>query len=235
MTGSGDRLIWLDLARGFAVVSMIIAHTWPWGGLWSVVEYLTAPWFALLIGLSLSLAWQKGRERPARFVLDNVVRGGLLIALGISLQTVYAQIVVVLQTLGALTVVAALLMVASGTSAEVLGATLLSLSATVLCMWLVHVLGAAGTRRWLGAVVDTGRMALSAYCLQILALAAIVGLWLPGRRDDHWWVTASVTAICLGTSWLWLRFFRQGPVEAVLRLPSRLWRPRTAPAEATRR
>ena len=41
MTG---RLAWLDLARGFAVISMVLAHTSPWGGVLNASEYLTAPW-----------------------------------------------------------------------------------------------------------------------------------------------------------------------------------------------
>ena len=52
MTG---RLTWLDLARGFAVISMVVAHTSPWGGILNVSEYVTAPWFAMLIGISLLL------------------------------------------------------------------------------------------------------------------------------------------------------------------------------------
>lgn len=325
------RLAWLDLARGLAVVSMIFAHTWPWGGPWAIVEYLSAPWFALLIGVAMSVGWRSWAGTPARHVAAQATRGVLLVGLGLWLQGRYEQIVVVLPTLGVLIVLLAVVgwlirwrtvpalvlaaamavaspvlagagrvwlatqssggvhtwlvdllftgyayrvssflgmalagvavgplltsgraaggwrallnMVAlfgasasayliggrlpdgarpySGSTAEIVGATLLSLSATWFCWWLAGALGEARTRALLGALMDTGRMALSAYTLQVLGLAAIVALVLPGQRDDHWWVTLQVSGLCIGSSWLWLRFLPQGPVEILLRLPGR--------------
>lgn len=52
------RHLWLDIARGAAVISMLIAHTAPVGGVFNVTEYLTAPLFAALIGASLSYSWE---------------------------------------------------------------------------------------------------------------------------------------------------------------------------------
>ncbi len=111
----------------------------------------------------------------------------------------------------------------SGTWPEIVGVILLSLSATWFCAWLVAALGEARTRRWVGAVVDTGRMAFTAYAVQVLALAAIVAVWLPGQRDDHWAVMLGVIALCVGVSWAWLRVFPIGPLEWVLRLPGRVF------------
>lgn len=110
----------------------------------------------------------------------------------------------------------------SGTWPEIAGVILLSLSATWFCAWLVDALGEVRTRRWVGAVVDTGRMAFTAYAVQVLALAAIARIVLGGGRDDHWAVMLAVIALCLGVSWAWLRFFRIGPLEWVLRLPGRV-------------
>ncbi len=110
----------------------------------------------------------------------------------------------------------------SGTWPEIIGVILLSLSATWFCAWLVAVLGEVGTRRWAGAVVDTGRMAFTAYAVQVLALAAIVRFLLGGGRDDHWAVMLGVIALCVGVSWAWLRAFPIGPLEWVLRLPGRV-------------
>lgn len=95
---------WLDLARGLAVVSMIVAHTSPWGGLWNVSEFLTAPLFAFLVGASLVLAWSRSDRRYGFFVVANVLRGLVLVALGEALQALYFPIIVVLQTLGVLTI-----------------------------------------------------------------------------------------------------------------------------------
>ncbi len=130
MTSPGARLLWLDLARGLAVVSMVIAHTAPWGGVFVGTEYLTAPWFAMLVGISLLLAWDKtgggtgaksgarsGEQTPSRtgaFIAANVARGLLLLLAGELLQRAYWQIDVVLQTLGLLTIVLAPLVVLVG-------------------------------------------------------------------------------------------------------------------------
>lgn len=294
---------------------MVIAHTAPWGRPTIGTEYLTAPWFAMLLAISMMLAWEKADGRALPFILGNVVRGLLLIGLGEVLQRTYYQIDVVLQTLGLLTIVlapivvvvgrrtrvwagiavvmviaspiltsvgrdwlaaggqatgwpaylvdlaatgphyrvstfvavgaagiaalpalaagrgagrrgvlvsAALLVGAgvsyafgrlspigatpySGTMPEIVGAILLSLGATWGCAWLVATLGTAQVRTMLGAVVDTGRMALTAYTLQVLALAAIVRLWLNSGRDDHWQVTVGVIGLCLSFSWVWLK------------------------------
>lgn len=323
------RLFWLDLARGLAVVSMIVAHTSPWGGLWNVSEFLTAPLFAFLVGVSLHLAWARSPRRYAVFVVANLLRGLLLVVLGLLLQKVYWNIIVVLQTLGVLTIVLAPLvpllvrrpwtayavslalalsspvamaaarswrwsaprepwllwlvdvlaageayrvttflalgaagiaitplllrrpipgMVGtlpslgllalsaasylvgesstlgaepySGTTPEIVGAVLLCASVTSACWWLVGALGAERAGRWLGPLAATGRMALTAYTVQILALAAIVRL-LALRNDDHWATMAGIAALCVATSWAWLKVVPIGPLEAVLRLPAR--------------
>ncbi len=331
-TGTGSvaeevpRLFWIDLARGLAVVSMIVAHTSPWGGLWNVSEYLTAPLFAFLVGLSLHLAWLRSERSYGRFVLANVLRGLLLVGAGELLQLAYWAIIVVLQWLGVLTIVLAplvpllarrpwaayavslalallspvamasarlwvgaeprpgwvdwsvevlaagqayrvttfialaaagiaitrpllrhpgrhagrlaLLMLGlaatsylvgratvgadpySGTTPEIVGAILLCSSVATGCWWIAGVLGNGRARHWLAPLAATGRMALSAYALQILALAVITRLARMG--DDHWAIMTGVTALCIACSWAWLRLAPLGPLEAVLRLPSRL-------------
>ncbi len=152
------RLLWLDLARGFAVVSMVIAHTSPWGGVLSATEYLTAPWFALLVGISLLLAWEKAgagagvgsRSGVAgRFILANVARGLLLIILGEWLQGVYWQIDVVLQTLGLLTIVLAPLVV-------LVGSRPLVWAGVALVVAVVSPVLMDATRRWLAAGMASG-------------------------------------------------------------------------------
>ena len=91
------RQLWLDLARGLAVISMVVAHTAPAGGIFTVTEYLTAPLFGAAIGAGIELAWRGWRSGSARFVGTNAVRGALLFLAGVLLQGVYWQVVVVLQ------------------------------------------------------------------------------------------------------------------------------------------
>lgn len=102
------RHLWLDLARGLAIISMLVAHTAPVGGIFNVTEYLTAPLFAAMIAASLHYAFEMWRGGTGRFVAAMSLRGAVLFLGGVALQPLYLQIVVVLQWLGALTVVAAI-------------------------------------------------------------------------------------------------------------------------------
>ncbi|MDO5681880.1 MAG: DUF418 domain-containing protein [Propionibacteriaceae bacterium] len=101
--GAG-RLLWPDLARGIAVISMLFAHTAPAGGVLLIVEFLTAPLFATLVGVSLWLDWHHRGAATRGWVLAQLLRGLTLIVLGELAQPLYAQIVIVLQTLGFLTI-----------------------------------------------------------------------------------------------------------------------------------
>lgn len=94
------RQVWLDVARGLAVLSMVVAHTAPVGGIFNVSEYLTMPWFALLMGCGFWFAHESKPAGPVFFGVLETVRGLVLIALGIATQPIYDQVAVVLQTLG---------------------------------------------------------------------------------------------------------------------------------------
>ena len=102
-----QRLDGLDAARGLAVVSMLVAHLSPVGGVLDVSEYLTAPLFAVIIGISMGVRLTERRPAAGAFLLDNVQRGLVLIVLGVLLQAIYAQIDVVLPYLGVLVIVLA--------------------------------------------------------------------------------------------------------------------------------
>jgi uncharacterized membrane protein YeiB len=102
------RLDGLDLARGVAVLSVLVAHLSPLSALADVGAYLTAPLFAVVIGASLGLRVSRQPPEPAAgVVIDNLVRGALLVALGLALQPLYDQVVVILPYLGLLVVVLA--------------------------------------------------------------------------------------------------------------------------------
>ena len=60
------RLDGLDLARGVAVLSMLVAHLSPVGGPADVTEYLCAPLFAVVIGVSMGLRTSREPREPGR-------------------------------------------------------------------------------------------------------------------------------------------------------------------------
>ena len=101
------RLDGLDAARGLAVVSMLVAHLCPVGGPFTLSEYLTAPLFAVVVGVSMGLVLRERRPRTATFLRDQTQRGLVLVVLGLLLQPMYRQIDVVLPYLGVLVVVLA--------------------------------------------------------------------------------------------------------------------------------
>lgn len=106
-SGAG-RIIGIDVARCFALISMFIAHTAPSGGpggLLNLSEFLTAPLFALLIGASAFYSSQS-MSFPLLFA-SSVVRAIALVALGLYLGTWGAQVDIVLQYLGLLSLIVA--------------------------------------------------------------------------------------------------------------------------------
>lgn len=322
------RQLWLDLARGLAVVSMVIAHTAPAGGIFNVTEYLTAPLFAAAIGAGVELARRSWLDGAVRFVGAHTVRGALLFLAGVLLQPLYWQIVVVLQWLGALTVVIAVLVVVrvrgwvalvasasvvaaayplmvatrgpwaptgalapavafafsggpyrlmplvaagllgvglthwlgrdtlsprftltiavggvlvaglaivvgkgaeagaspySGTYPEMVASLALVTAAMAGSRWLADVLP-DGALRLLDPVVATGRLAMTAYVLQLVVLRFLTDVFLEGARDDHWWVLVTTLGVLVGVSWAWRRVVGQGPFEWLLRVHVPLFR-----------
>ncbi len=337
------RLAGLDLARGVAVLSMLIAHLSPVGGPVNITQNLTAPLFALVIGASMGLRLERRRPAPAVFVADNAVRGLVLVALGVALQQLYDQIDVVLPYLGLLVVVlaplalllrslpvltlglaaagavlsplamsrtreylatsggtvgevqrtllewvaagysyrlTALLPMAlgglalatvlprsgqpprgygvaallfgsslaayligyasadgaraySGTTAEIVGATMLAAGSVVTAFLLVEL----GRDRWLGPVLGpllaTGRLALTAYTLQVLLLAGI-GVLRGGAPDDGWAMLGGAVVVVIGACWALDRWWGTGPLEWLLaRAVAPVRRPRRGSADRT--
>ena len=316
-----SRLDGLDAARGLAVVSMLIAHLSPVGGPANITEYLTAPLFAVVIGVAMGLVLDDRRPPTGTFLRDNALRGILLVVLGVLLQELYDQIVVVLPYLGLLIIVLAplalllhrmpvvtlgvaaglavvsplvmersrgwvlahpdapamvldlvdwlaagssyrvvsllamalgglalasvlrraarlpgawlvggALLVASlaayvlgaaspdgaaaysGTTAEIVGATLLSCGTVVLSFAVLETLRDLGAGRVADPVLATGRLALTAYTLQILWLA-LLSVLRDGAPDDEWWILASSLVVVVGACWALDRWWGTGPLE----------------------
>ena len=101
----GSRLLFVDWARGAAYVLMVIAHVAPSDGparIMLVSEFLTAPLFALLIGVGAQLSWSASGNGRWRYVLREAVRAALVIALGLLLMQSAASVLIVLVHLGVL-------------------------------------------------------------------------------------------------------------------------------------
>lgn len=98
------RDLGVDVARGVAVLSMYVAHVAPSDGPGQVLllsEFLTAPLFALLVGVGAELSAQ--RPRRSRAWRSALVRGAVLLGIGVWLASLPSQILIVLVWLGVLT------------------------------------------------------------------------------------------------------------------------------------
>ena len=301
---------------------MLIAHLSPVGGPANITEYLTAPLFAVIIGTSMGIHLHDRSPHPGRFLGDNLQRGLILIVLGVLLQRMYDQIIIVLPYLGVLVIVlaplalllhrmpvltvglaAGLAVVApvivdraglvanenvatwpgwlsdlmgwvatggayrlatllpmalgglalaavlrqvtrlpqawvvagalfaaslaayvigagtasgsaaySGTTAEVIGATLLATGSVVASFIMLALAERFSLRRVLAPLLAAGRLALTAYTLQILWLALLSAL-RDGAPDDQWWILGSILVVVVGGSWLLERLMGTGPLE----------------------
>lgn len=88
--------------------------------------------------------------------------------------------------------------------------------------------------RLLEPLAATGRLALTAYALQLIILRGLTDAFLQGGRDDHWWVLVLTLALIVTSCTLWDRWLGQGPLERQLRVHLPLFR-RTRPAAASPR
>lgn len=179
----GSRLLFVDWARGAAYVLMVIAHVAPGDGparILLVSEFLTAPLFALLIGVGAQLSWSASREHGWRYVLREAVRAVLVIALGLLLMRSAASVLIVLVHLGVLMLLC-LPLVRLRTKALV-GAAILALVLAVAVPSLYRVLPSGLDLDWsppahhalttvLGLVGGAG-----AYRLTGLLLCALLGM-----------------------------------------------------------
>ncbi|MFD3325394.1 DUF418 domain-containing protein [Streptomyces sp. NPDC058701] len=108
--------------------------------------------------------------------------------------------------------------------------------APLVALGYIGLIGTALDRRWIprpltGALSGVGRTALSCYVAQNVLCVLLcygIGLGLAERFAGHgpWWVMGLWAAVGLtlaAGSWLWLRRFERGPLEAV---QHRVLRPR---------
>lgn len=106
----------VDLVRGVAIVCMVIAHVRVWAPVDStlvtvallVVNNVASPLFATVMGISAGIVLTRGSHRlaGATFVARSLVRGLILIGIGVLLQQLGTFVAIVLMSLGATLVVA---------------------------------------------------------------------------------------------------------------------------------
>jgi uncharacterized membrane protein len=122
----GDRLVFLDALRGFALILMVLNHTgrwwqdrsmgWPWYYSIYVTMAIAAPTFLFLVGFCLPLSLSRTRGHSVQTVLDTLwkytKRGGRIIVAGLLLNLlVFPEDPIwnngVLQTIGLSIIIAA--------------------------------------------------------------------------------------------------------------------------------
>ncbi|WP_392541898.1 heparan-alpha-glucosaminide N-acetyltransferase domain-containing protein [Oryzobacter telluris] len=112
----GPRLLVPDVLRGGAILAMLVAHAVPFLPeapdvvrlLMRQVNDVASPLFALVMGMSAQLVAERtDRSRRARMLAQQVVRGLLLIALGVWMEGWHTWVAIVLGQLGILLIVGA--------------------------------------------------------------------------------------------------------------------------------
>ncbi|PPG89216.1 hypothetical protein C5C39_12140 [Rathayibacter sp. AY1F3] len=152
-----DRLVAPDVLRGVAVAAMLVAHAMPLvpsartgvvGFLAWNVNDLASPLFALVMGMSAALVLARPGASPGRVLLRNAIRGAVLVALGVWLETWGSWIAIVLQYLGVVLVlgtpllllrsrtIAALAAVLALAAGPVNAAVAATASGSPLALWL---------------------------------------------------------------------------------------------------
>ena len=107
----------VDLLRGAAVIFMIIAHVRVWAPVppgaaslvIGLVNTVASPLFAVVMGVSAGIVLTRTRHRVAgaAFVIRNVVRGIILVLIGVGLESLDTFVAIVLMSLGATLAVSA--------------------------------------------------------------------------------------------------------------------------------
>lgn len=150
-TPAASRQLWLDVARGLAVVSMVVAHTAPVGGIFNISEYLTMPWFAMLMGCGFWFAWHQRPQSAVGFGLAGTVRGLLLVGFGLLIEPIHPQVVVVLETLGVASIAVAWLtpvLAVRPLLTTVVAGVVIALSAVVIPWATGSLAGLSGAAEW---------------------------------------------------------------------------------------
>ncbi|PFG18882.1 DUF418 domain-containing protein [Serinibacter salmoneus] len=182
-----DRLLIPDVLRGVALLAMVIAHIDPfvreplagWAFLSAQINDLASPLFALVMGMSaqIMLRASGGTTRAVWVVItQNAVRGTVLIALGLWLETWGTWIAIVLAFLGVLLIVGTPLVVL-GTRALLVVTALVWLVSGAVVAWANASLGTSALPPVLDRLVEwtlLGRSYRLANLLPFFLLGALL-------------------------------------------------------------
>ena len=136
----GPRLLVPDVLRGVAIIAMLVAHAVPFlpqapgtvRFLMGTVNDVASPLFALVMGMSTQLVSRRtARPDRGRMLLQQVLRGLLLIALGVWMGEWGSWVAVILGHLGILLVLGAPLVLLSSRWVAGVAAAVALLSAPV--------------------------------------------------------------------------------------------------------
>lgn len=135
VASQAQRLLIPDVLRGVAIVAMVIAHAnpfvpeLPWAAKFVTAMFsdLASPLFALVMGMSAELVWRRG-GRVGVTLLQQVIRGLFLIALGVWMAAWGSWVDVILAYLGVTIVLGAPILLARTSMVIAVTAVLLLIS-----------------------------------------------------------------------------------------------------------
>ena len=167
-----DRYVVPDVARGVAILAMLVAHAGPIMAeqpaatlfLQGQLNDLASPLFALTMGAAAAIVLAKAGRGPGAVrsvILQNLIRGAILVALGLLLETWGSWIAIVLSFLG--------IVLAIGTPLVLLGTR-----ALVAVLAVVLVVGAPLNDAVLvatGPLITTGERTPASFLLEWIFLS----------------------------------------------------------------
>lgn len=204
-SGAG-RIIGIDVARCLALLSMFIAHTAPGrgpGGLLNLSEFLTAPLFALLLGASAFYSSQR-MSFPTLFA-SSVVRAIALVALGLYIGTWGAQVDIVLQYLGLLSLLMAPLVFLPAWALGALALACWWFAALARTYFAADATQAALKGSYTAYLYDWAFTGTSYQVLTLLTYACVGAILAAGL--EHWGAVGDAVVAVAGTGLTGLLFW----------------------------
>lgn len=217
------RLLIPDVLRGIAIIAMLVAHAavfvpdkpLPVTFVSSMLNEMASPLFALVMGMSAQLVWNRAPRVPVT-LLQQVIRGLFLIALGVWMATWGSWVAIILGHLGILLIVGAPILLARTPWVIAIAATLLLASDPLVRLargWMWAYTAPSPLHELLDWVV----MSPSYRLLNLLPFFLAGGLLIRHglRRDGLLWALAGVAVVAY-LSWGVAAFTELGGTESGL-------------------